>query len=73
MLCHVNSKGQFTSEVVDIVGPEHAEKLVGKEVLGDGNKAMVMLLKELDKVLKIQRIKHRYPYDWKTNEPIIVT
>ncbi|KAH9477821.1 Isoleucine--tRNA ligase, mitochondrial [Psilocybe cubensis] len=73
VLCHVNSRGQFTSEVVDVVGPEHAPKLVGQEVLGDGNKAMVILLKELDKVLKIQRIKHRYPYDWKTNEPIIVT
>ncbi|KDR72627.1 hypothetical protein GALMADRAFT_73804 [Galerina marginata CBS 339.88] len=73
VICHVDGKGQFTSEVVEVVGAEHAEKLIGKEVLGDGNKAMVMLLKDLNKVLKIERIKHRYPYDWKTNEPIIVT
>ena len=73
IVCHVNDKGQFSTEVADVVGPEHASRLVGKSVLGDGNKEMVLLLKELGKVLKVERIKHRYPYDWKTNEPIIVT
>lgn len=73
ILCHVNPKGQFAPDVADVVGPGFAERLVGKGVLGDGNKAMVSLLKEMNRVLKIERIKHRYPYDWKTNEPIIVT
>ncbi|KIM42355.1 hypothetical protein M413DRAFT_444780 [Hebeloma cylindrosporum] len=73
LLCHVNSKGQFTHDVADVVGTEYAERLAGKEVLGNGNKEMVMLLKDAGKIVKIERIKHRYPYDWKTNEPIIVT
>jgi len=73
LLCHVNSKGQFTHDVADVVGSEFAKRLAGKDVLGDGNKEMVMLLKDMEKIVKIERIKHRYPYDWKTNEPIIVT
>lgn len=72
LLCHVNPKGQFTHDVADVVGSEYAERLAGKDVL-NGNKEMVMLLKDIDKIVKIERIKHRYPYDWKTNEPIIVT
>jgi len=73
VICHVGGQGKFTSEVAEVVGPALAEKLIGKEVLGDGNKEMVMLLKDMQKVVKIQRIKHRYPYDWKTDKPIIVT
>ncbi|CAA7268378.1 unnamed protein product [Cyclocybe aegerita] len=73
LVCHVDGKGQFTPDVADVVGQEYGKRLTGKEVLGDGNKELVMILKELGKVYKVQRIKHRYPYDWKTNEPIIVT
>ncbi|KAF8970187.1 tRNA synthetases class I-domain-containing protein [Flammula alnicola] len=73
LICHVDAKGQFTADVADIVGPDYAERLAGKEVLGDGNKEMVALLKEMGSLVKIQRIKHRYPYDWRTKEPIIVT
>ncbi|KAJ3517915.1 hypothetical protein NLJ89_g199 [Agrocybe chaxingu] len=73
LVCHVDSKGQFTPDVADVVGQEYAKRLAGTEVLGDGNKEIVMILKELGKVYKVQRVKHRYPYDWKTNEPIIVT
>ena len=47
--------------------------MVGREVLDEGGKAMVSLLKELGVLRKIQRIKHRYPYDWKTDKPVIVT
>ncbi|KAF9559444.1 isoleucyl-tRNA synthetase [Agrocybe pediades] len=73
LICHVDGQGKYTPEVAEVVGPVLAERLVGKEVLGDGNKEMVMLLKEAQKIVKIQRIKHRYPYDWKTDKPIIVT
>lgn len=72
MLCHVDSEGRFTAEVADIVGDASAG-LIGKEVLNNGSKAVVDLLKNVGALLKVQRVKHRYPYDWKTNEPIIVT
>ncbi|KAF9482680.1 isoleucyl-tRNA synthetase [Pholiota conissans] len=73
LICHVDAKGQFVADIADIVGAEFADRLAGKEVLGDGNKEMVALLKEIGCLVKIQRIKHRYPYDWRTKEPIIVT
>lgn len=72
MLCHVDDSGKFDAGVAEVVGAERAETLVGQEVLKGGGKAAVELLKEVGALLKIQRVKHRYPYDWKTKEPIIV-
>jgi isoleucyl-tRNA synthetase len=47
--------------------------LVGKDVLVKGNAAMLQLLKKEKRSVKSEKIAHRYPYDWKTNEPVIVT
>lgn len=72
MVCHVDKEGKFTADVAEVVG-EYAGSLVGQEVLTSGSKAVVDLLRSVGALVKIQRIKHRYPYDWKTNQPIIVT
>ena len=72
MLCHVDNLGKFKSSVAEVVGDEFATRLVGKEVLSDGNKEVVQILRELGVLFKVQRHKHRYPYDWKTNKPIIM-
>ncbi|KAG6909906.1 hypothetical protein DXG01_014426 [Tephrocybe rancida] len=72
MICHVDGEGKFTSDVADVVG-ESASILVGHDVLGDGSRAVVELLKKIGALVKVQRFKHRYPYDWKTDKPIIVT
>ncbi|KAG6885563.1 hypothetical protein C0993_012806 [Termitomyces sp. T159_Od127] len=72
MICHVDGEGKFTKEVADVVG-ESAATLIGKEVLSDGSRSIVELLKQVGALVKVQRIKHRYPYDWKTDKPIIVT
>ncbi|KAF5318460.1 hypothetical protein D9619_010660 [Psilocybe cf. subviscida] len=73
LICHVDGNGEFPLEIADIVGATHSEQLIGKNVLGEGNKEMVALLKSLGRVVKMQKIKHRYPYDWRTKQPIIVT
>lgn len=73
MICHVNGEGKFTAEVVNVVGDDAAASLVGQDVLTNGSKEVVKLLKRNGNLVKVQRIKHRYPYDWKTNEPIIMT
>lgn len=79
MLCHVGPLGTYTSAVKDVVGEEAGRRLVGKAVLSDGGKEIVKILEEMGEggngkvLVKRQRIKHRYPYDWKTKEPIIVT
>ena len=74
MVCHVDGVGAFSADVADIVGTKAAENLIGKPVLGEGSKAVVDILKTMQGVLVgVERIKHRYPYDWKTGEPVIVT
>ncbi|TFY58371.1 hypothetical protein EVG20_g8173, partial [Dentipellis fragilis] len=70
---HVDKRGAFEPTVSDIVGDDVAQTLVGKPVLSEGSKAMVKLLEQLGVLMKVEKIKHRYPYDWKTNEPIIIT
>lgn len=71
MLCHVDGKGHFTASVADVVG-DKADRLVGKSVLSEGGKAMVDLLREIGALKKVESYKHRYPYDWKTDQPIIM-
>jgi isoleucyl-tRNA synthetase len=71
MLCHVNDDGQFDAGVRHVLG-DKAKGLVGKDVLDHGSRAIVELLKETGSLLKIKRIKHKYPYDWKTKKPIIM-
>ncbi|KAK0496309.1 tRNA synthetases class I-domain-containing protein [Armillaria luteobubalina] len=73
MLCHVGPEGEFKADVADIVGEAAAQTLVGKSVLEDGSRAVVALLKETNSLVKIERFKHKYPYDWRTDKPIIVT
>ncbi|KAF7300647.1 hypothetical protein HMN09_00950200 [Mycena chlorophos] len=72
MICHVGSAGEFTKDVVQTVG-DAGSVLVGESVLDGGSRKIVELLKEVDALVKIQRIKHRYPYDWRTDQPIILT
>ncbi|KAF9068914.1 isoleucyl-tRNA synthetase [Rhodocollybia butyracea] len=72
LVCHVN-EGLFSDKVADAVGPAVALKLIGKPVLEEGSRAIVELLKQAGKLVCIKRFTHRYPYDWKTDKPIIVT
>jgi isoleucyl-tRNA synthetase len=73
MRCHVGPGGVFTPDVQEAVGDRLAPRLVGLEVLGDGSRGVVEILRETDALVKVERYKHRYPYDWKTDKPIIVT
>lgn len=68
IICHVDGAGKFSSDVAHVVGEEAAQMLVGQEVLKDGSKAIIKLLESTGSLVKVQRIKHRYPYDWKTGE-----
>lgn len=74
MLCHVDGEGRFSERVTEVVSPElGGDALVSLAVLKGGSKAIVEILKGCGALLAVERIKHRYPYDWKTNEPVIVT
>ena len=73
IVCHVGEGGLFTNEVTHVVGKEAGQTLVGQPVLDNGSRTIVDHLKNMKRLLKIERFKHRYPYDWKTDKPIIVT
>ncbi len=73
LICHVDHIGCFSDDVCDVLGTNVGEGVKGKEVLGEGSKKIVEVLKDLGRLVRIERIKHRYPYDWKTGKPVIVT
>lgn len=73
LICHVDGEGKFNSKVIDVAGQKYGETLVGREVLWKGTGAVIESLKELGVLMKEEKIKHRYPYDWKTDKPVIVT
>ncbi|TRM57523.1 tRNA synthetases class I-domain-containing protein [Schizophyllum amplum] len=66
LICHVDADGKFSNETPH-------EGLVGKDVLQTGTEVVIGILRERGQLLKDQWIKHRYPYDWKTKQPVIVT
>ncbi|KAI0037150.1 tRNA synthetases class I-domain-containing protein [Vararia minispora EC-137] len=73
VVCHVGEGGVFTDTVAEVVGPDRAERLIGKAVLDEGSRMVVEMLKEDGSLVKTERYRHKYPYDWKTDKPIIVT
>jgi isoleucyl-tRNA synthetase len=78
IVCHVDLAGRFTDGITDVVGEERGRELVGLEVLYRGGKEMVKVLERLDdangegRLVKVERVNHRFPYDWRTKKPIIV-
>lgn len=73
ILCHVDETGAFSPEIANVVGEEAAASLVGKNVLDEGNAAILDLLRKKRMLVKRENTCHRYPYDWKTDKPVIVT
>lgn len=71
LLCHVDGEGKFTGDIAEVVGNSAAKELVGRDIMEAGSRSMVKLLEAAGALVKVQRTRHRYPYDWKTGEPVI--
>ena len=71
LLCHVSGEGKFTEDIAEVVGDVAAKELVGQEIMKAGSRSMIKLLEAAGALVKVQRVRHRYPYDWKTGEPVI--
>lgn len=61
----VDEEGKFT----DAVSPK---SLCGLSVLNEGNEAVVMLLEEAGALAYRHKYEHKYPYDWRSKEPVII-
>lgn len=47
-------------------------QLKGKDVLGEGNQLVIDLLRQQHRLLGAEvKIRHKYPYDWRTKKPVI--
>ncbi|KAF8477324.1 tRNA synthetases class I-domain-containing protein [Kalaharituber pfeilii] len=65
----VDNAGCFTEEAL----PHNPSLLAGKPVLYSGNKAVLELLSNSGALLQKQdKYIHKYPYDWRTKQPVII-
>lgn len=72
LLCHVNGEGKFTEDIAEVVGESTAKELAGQDIMKGGSRSMIKLLETAGALVKVQKVRHRYPYDWKTGEPVII-
>ncbi|GJJ15087.1 hypothetical protein Clacol_009362 [Clathrus columnatus] len=78
LLCLVGPDGTFSEQAIAEaerlwLDSDIGERLVGKPVLKDGTAEVIEILRASQNLLHEHQFRHRYPYDWKTNTPIIVT
>ena len=63
-LCPVDDDGKFTAEA--------GEQFHGLFVQTEGNKAVLETLASSGSLLHTESFFHRYPYDWRTKQPVII-
>lgn len=64
----VDDEGRFTKAA----SPNDPDLLVGKEVLAGGNRAVMDFLSSRGLLLHSHNYKHKYPYDWRSKQPVIL-
>lgn len=61
--CFVGDEGKFTDKAPSF--------LQGKEPLADGNELVLNHISE--DIINLGQIRHKYPIDWRTKKPVIIT
>ncbi|PNH63256.1 hypothetical protein VD0001_g9197 [Verticillium dahliae] len=65
----IDDEGHFTRDAF----PDAPERLTdASPILKGGSKAVLALLDEHADVLHVERYRHKYPYDWRTKQPVVV-
>ena len=64
----LDDKGCFTN----LAWPEEAGHLIGIEVLGAGNRMILDQLAHRGYILAQHNYEHRYPYDWRSKQPVLI-
>ena len=68
----VDADGLFQLASEATIDESVMQRLIGKAVLGDGAKEVIQILREQDLLVATKKIRHKYPYDWKTKQPVII-
>lgn len=64
----LDDEGRFTA----LAAPSAPDTLLRKEVLTSGNDAVISILRENQRLLVTHHYQHKYPYDWRSKQPIVV-
>ena len=64
----IDDEGRFTR----IASPRNPDLLYGKEVLYRGNKDILNFLTGKGHLLSSDKFRHKYPYDWRSKQPVII-
>ena len=64
----VDDAGRFTPGA----SPDKPEILVGKQVLTEGNRSVLTHLNTHGRILGQHTYSHKYPYDWRSKQPVIL-
>ncbi|ROT40005.1 isoleucyl-tRNA synthetase [Sodiomyces alkalinus F11] len=65
----IDDEGHFTKDAF----PDAPQRLTqASSILKGGSKAVLKLLEEHADVLYLEKYKHKYPYDWRTKQPVVI-
>lgn len=76
VLSPVDDEGKFTAEAGPFAGLQTVDEVISdkgkvKFKLSSGNAAVIQALEEAKSLLKQEAYDHRYPYDWRTKQPVM--
>ncbi len=76
ILSPVDNDGKFTAEAGPFAGLQTVDEVINEKgktkfKLSSGNAAVLKALQEAKVLLKQEAYKHRYPYDWRTKQPVM--
>ncbi|GAA5862969.1 hypothetical protein JCM3774_006704 [Rhodotorula dairenensis] len=71
-LCAVDADGKLDATLREMgLDEDVVERLIGKDILRDGTAEVIRLLEERGRLLKEVEVEHKFPYDWRTKQPVI--
>lgn len=68
----LDDEGRYTAKILQLAGPARGNALLDQYVLRGGTRIIVEMLHGEGRLFCDQPIQHRYPYDWRTKQPIVV-
>ncbi|MBF2046694.1 MAG: isoleucine--tRNA ligase [Elainella sp. C42_A2020_010] len=76
VLSPVDDEGKFTAEAGPFAGLQTVDEVLSEKGktkfrLSSGNAAVIKALQDAKVLLKEEAYKHRYPYDWRTKQPVM--
>jgi isoleucyl-tRNA synthetase len=76
VLSPVDDEGKFTAEAGQFAGLQTVDQVISEKgkvkfKLSTGNAAVIQALEETQSLLKQEAYDHRYPYDWRTKQPVM--